>query len=96
MRQPKPWRPRVSSVGALTAGLPEELRTFDHWLYSRDGWATGLRDYLAAVATYIDSRLPGRGRELTPAVTAAAGLNVGDWYRLAMTAPHASARRSHP
>lgn len=93
MRQPKPRRPRISSIDALAAGLPNELRTFDRWLYF-DGHSIGLRDYLASVAHHLDGLLPDQGGELTSAVMAAVGLNIGDWYRLTMTGPHASARRS--
>jgi hypothetical protein len=77
----------------LAANLPDELRTLDRWLYSEDGRATGLRDYIAAVAEHIERQLPGRGRELASAVTAAAGLDVGDWYLRCMTAPRPPGRR---
>lgn len=53
-----------------TAALPEELRSFDNWLYPN-----GLHDYMAALSQSLD-----RTERLTPIMNAA-GLSAADWFR---------------
>lgn len=53
-----------------SATLPEELRSFDNWLYPN-----GLHDYMAALSQSLD-----RTERLTPIMNAA-GLSAADWFR---------------
>lgn len=61
---------------ALAALLPDELRSFDAWLYGSD--ASGLSDYLAALAAQVAPHEP------LPVMNAA-GLSAAQWYRTMMS-----------
>lgn len=65
---------RTNTFDALAASLPDELRSFDGWLYPN-----GLTDYMAALSTFLVE--PQR---LTPVMNAA-GLPAADWYRHMLT-----------
>lgn len=62
---------------ALAARLPDELRSFDAWLYDDNGITTGLRDYMTALTAQVAPHEP------VPVVNAA-GLSVASWYRSMM------------
>lgn len=57
------------------ATLPEELSSFDNWLYPK-----GLHDYMAALSQSLD-----RNERLTPIMNAA-GLSAAEWFRRMLTA----------
>jgi hypothetical protein len=69
---------RGNTPEALAARLPAELRSFDAWHYSHNGAATGLQDYLAALAA------PVAPHEPVPVMNAA-GLSVAAWYKVMLT-----------
>lgn len=54
----------------LSVALPDELRSFDAWMYPG-----GLNDYMRAL-----SRLVGEDQRVTP-VMSQAGLSAADWFR---------------
>lgn len=68
-------RARATSLDALVASLPDELRSFDS--YIRPG---GLHDYMTALSRFV-----GGDQRLTPIMNVA-GLSVADWYRAACQA----------
>lgn len=60
----------------LAAGLPVELRAFDG-LESTGAY----RSRTTAVADWLNTQIPGQGRELAPSVMTAAGLSVAAFFR---------------
>lgn len=68
-------RRRTNAPTAVAARLPDELRSFDRWLYPN-----GLTDYMAALSAVVVD-----GQRLT-AVMGAAGLSAAEWFRV-MLAP---------
>ena len=62
------------SPEALAASLPDELRSFDRWLYPN-----GMYDYMAALSAFLVD-----GQRLTPVMNAA-GLSAADWFRHMLT-----------
>ena len=72
---------RANDPKALAARLPDELRSFDPWLYTDGGTPTGLIDYLTALTVHVEPHEP------MPVVNAA-GLSVADWYRTMLSRPN--------
>lgn len=64
---------------ALAALLPDELRRF---VRSTD--PDDFPSHLAAVADWLNTRIPGIAEHLTMPVMVAAGLSAADWYRQAL------------
>jgi hypothetical protein len=68
----------VPKAEALARQLPENLRTFDLWLYSNGGEATGLKDYLKALRQWlIEQTGHDRGDQFCVKVMEQAGLYLG-------------------
>ena len=82
-------RPKADSPEALAARLPVELRS-RAGLDSIDAY----KSRATAVADWLNTQIPGQGRELLPSVMAAAGvgLSIVDFYRYRLTGeqPHAT------
>ena len=70
MPQRRNRRLSPNDPAALAARLPDELRSFDGWLYPN-----GLHDYMAALSVFISGAQP-----LSPVMNAA-GLSAADWFR---------------
>ena len=68
-------RRRNQRHSGLSTALPDELRSFDPWLYPN-----GLNDYMAALSAFLVG-----GQRLTPVMNAA-GLSAADWFRHMLTA----------
>ena len=75
-------RRRANDPEALASRLPDELRSFDGWLYPN-----GLQDYMAALSAFLVDSQP-----VTPVMNAA-GLSAAGWFRqMLMKGPTRAAR----
>ncbi len=72
MKLAKTRRHQANRPSAAT--LPDELSSFDNWLYPN-----GLHDYMAALSQLLD-----RADRLTPIMNAA-GLSAAEWFRRMLT-----------
>ena len=67
----------ANDLEPLASRLPDELRSFDIWLYPN-----GLRDYYKALVDSVPDHL-------TTPVMNAVGLSAADWFRHVLTTPPA-------
>ena len=70
MPQRRNRRLSPNDPAALAARLPDELRSFDGWLYPN-----GLQDYMAVLSAFLVDSQP-----VTPVMNAA-GLSAACWFR---------------
>lgn len=63
-------RTKPTGPQAVVASLPDELRSFDQWLYPN-----GLAEYMRELSRFV-----GENHRVTPVMNAA-GLSAADWFR---------------
>jgi hypothetical protein len=71
---------RLTTPEVLAAVMPAELN-----MLMFCSTVEGLRFEQARIGDWLEEQVPGRGRELLPAVLDHTGFVLGDWYRRALS-----------
>lgn len=72
---------RLTTPEVLAAAMPAEL-TMLEFCESVEG----LRAELHRISVWLDGQVPGRGRDLLPAVLGDIGFDMAGWYHLVLQA----------
>ena len=71
---------RLTTPEVSAAVMPAELLMLEFC-----STVEGLRHEQNRIVEWLDGQVPGRGRELLPAVLEHTGFVLGDWYRRALS-----------